>query len=62
MLSMLFQDAFDILNFSHTQRDNCYRITAVVMNFGCLKFKQRGREEQAEPDGTDVSPFVLRLL
>ncbi|XP_069988200.1 myosin heavy chain, muscle [Penaeus vannamei] len=55
-------DAFDILNFSHTQRDNCYRITAVVMNFGCLKFKQRGREEQAEPDGTDPGIIIGKLL
>lgn len=24
------------------------------MHMGCMKFKQRGREEQAEPDGTEV--------
>lgn len=31
-----------------------YKITAAVMHFGEVKFKQRGREEQAEPDGTEV--------
>lgn len=24
------------------------------MHMGCMKFKQRGREEQAEPDGTEA--------
>lgn len=24
------------------------------MHMGCMKFKQRGREEQAEADGTEV--------
>jgi len=48
------QDAFDVLNFSHEERDDCYKVTASVMHHGNMKFKQRGREEQAEPDGTEV--------
>lgn len=28
------------------------------MHMGCMKFKQRGREEQAEADGTEVIIFV----
>ncbi len=32
---------------------NCYRIISAMMHMGCMKFKQRPREEQAEPDGTD---------
>lgn len=31
------------------------------MNFGEMKFKQRGREEQAEPDGTEVGPYAVKL-
>ena len=50
-----FQTAFDTLNFSQTEKDDVYKVTAAVMHAGELKFKQRGREEQAEPDGTDVS-------
>lgn len=37
-----------------TDKENVYKLTAAVMHFGELKFKQRGREEQAEPDGTEV--------
>lgn len=40
--------AFDILGFSKEEKENVYRITAAVMHFGSLKFKQRPREEQAE--------------
>lgn len=28
------------------------------MHMGCMKFKQRGREEQAEADGTEAS-YIL---
>ena len=39
-----------------------YKITAAVMHFGGLKFKQRPREEQAEPDGTEEGERVAHLL
>merc|ERR1712142_668954 len=42
--------AFKCLMFSDEERDNIYRITAVCMHCCNLRFKQRGREEQAEPD------------
>lgn len=32
------------------------------MHFGCLKFKQRPREEQAEADGTEEGERVAHLL
>ncbi|CAL8133772.1 unnamed protein product [Orchesella dallaii] len=44
-------EAFEILNFSAEERDNIYKISASVMHMGEMKFKQKGREEQAEPDG-----------
>nr|AAA73080.1 unnamed protein product [Brugia malayi] len=49
----LTDEAFDILNFSPEEKMNCYRLVAAIMHMGCMKFKQRPREEQAEPDGTD---------
>lgn len=49
----LTDEAFDILNFSLEEKMNCYRLVAAIMHMGCMKFKQRPREEQAEPDGTD---------
>ncbi|XP_037787098.1 myosin heavy chain, muscle-like [Penaeus monodon] len=54
--------AFDILNFSKEERSDCYKVTASVMHLGNCKFKQRGREEQAEPDGTDAGNLVAKLL
>ncbi|KAA0190732.1 hypothetical protein HAZT_HAZT001467 [Hyalella azteca] len=60
---MEFTDvAFDVLGFTQTEKDDCYKVTASVMHFGEMKFKQRGREEQAEPDGTEVGDIVGKLL
>nr|XP_045582183.1 myosin heavy chain, muscle-like isoform X2 [Procambarus clarkii] len=55
-------DAFDILGFNKTEIENVYKITAAVMHMGEMKFKQRGREEQAEPDGTEVGDIVAGVL
>jgi len=54
--------AFDTLGFSQAEKDEVYKITACVMHTGEMKFKQRGREEQAEPDGTTVVKVVGELL
>ncbi|XP_049825607.1 myosin heavy chain, muscle isoform X1 [Aethina tumida] len=54
--------AFDVLGFTQEEKDNIYKITASVMHMGCMKFKQRGREEQAEPDGTEEGERVSKLL
>lgn len=32
------------------------------MHMGGMKFKQRGREEQAEPDGTEVIDDLIRFF
>lgn len=53
------QQAFDVLGFTQDEKDDIYRITASVMHMGGMKFKQRGREEQAEADGTEVSNCYL---
>merc|ERR1712142_1163562 len=42
--------AFATLLFTPEERENIYKITATTMHLANMKFKQRGREEQAEPD------------
>ncbi|XP_055644606.1 myosin heavy chain, muscle isoform X14 [Toxorhynchites rutilus septentrionalis] len=60
---MMFTDqAFDVLGFTQEEKDNIYRITAAVMHMGGMKFKQKGREEQAEADGTEEGDRVAKLL
>ncbi|XP_060521422.1 myosin heavy chain, muscle isoform X41 [Cylas formicarius] len=58
----LTDQAFDILGFTQEEKNDIYKITAAVMHMGTMKFKQRGREEQAEPDGTDEGDRVAKLL
>ncbi|CAH2255041.1 jg7220 [Pararge aegeria aegeria] len=59
---LLTDEAFDILGFTQEEKDNVYKITASVMHMGSMKFKQRGREEQAEADGTEDGNKVATLL
>uniref|UniRef100_A0A0K2TA41 Myosin heavy chain 1 [Tribolium castaneum] n=2 Tax=Lepeophtheirus salmonis TaxID=72036 RepID=A0A0K2TA41_LEPSM len=48
---MEFTDnAFDVLGFTEEEKWNCYKITAAVMSFGEVSFKQKGRDDQAECD------------
>ncbi|XP_063624530.1 myosin heavy chain, muscle isoform X34 [Cydia splendana] len=58
----LTDQAFDILGFTQEEKDNVYKITAAVMHMGGMKFKQRGREEQAEADGMEEGERVAKLL
>ncbi|KAF8362008.1 myo-1 [Pristionchus pacificus] len=57
----LTDEAFDILNFSADEKMDCYRIMAAHMHMGNMKFKQRPREEQAEPDGTDDAERACKM-
>ncbi|XP_043470836.1 myosin heavy chain, muscle isoform X32 [Leptopilina heterotoma] len=54
--------AFDVLGFTQEEKNDIYKITASVMHMGGMKFKQRGREEQAEADGTEEGDRVAKLL
>uniref|UniRef100_A0A915CQN1 Myosin-3 n=1 Tax=Ditylenchus dipsaci TaxID=166011 RepID=A0A915CQN1_9BILA len=54
----LTDEAFDVLNFSNEEKMDCYRLISGIMHMGNMKFKQRPREEQAEPDGTDEAEFA----
>ncbi|KAK0095112.1 hypothetical protein PV326_009201 [Microctonus aethiopoides] len=58
----LTDEAFNVLGFTQEEKDNIYKITAAVMHMGGMKFKQRGREEQAEADGTEEGERVAKLL
>merc|ERR1719289_95377 len=51
-------NAFDVLGFSTDEKWNCYKLTAAVMTMGEMKFKQKGREEQCEPDAMDIAEKV----
>lgn len=47
------QNAIDILGFSGEEKMSIYKMTGAVLHHGNMKFKQKQREEQAEPDGTE---------
>lgn len=49
----LFQSAFDVLSFTAEEKAGVYKLTGAIMHYGNMKFKQKQREEQAEPDGTE---------
>lgn len=47
------QTAIDILGFTAEEKMGIYKLTGAVMHHGNMKFKQKQREEQAEPDGNE---------
>ncbi|XP_018864718.1 myosin-7 [Parus major] len=56
--------AFDVLGFTPEEKNSIYKLTGAIMHFGNMKFKQKQREEQAEPDGTeeaDKSAYLMGL-
>ncbi|XP_053086627.1 myosin heavy chain, fast skeletal muscle-like [Pangasianodon hypophthalmus] len=54
--------AIDILGFSAEEKMGIYKFTGAVLHHGNMKFKQKQREEQAEPDGTEEADKVAYLL
>nr|XP_020641641.1 myosin-1B-like isoform X4 [Pogona vitticeps] len=54
--------AIDILGFSVDEKTAIYKLTGAVMHYGNMKFKQKQREEQAEPDGTEVADKAAYLM
>ncbi|XP_062409634.1 myosin heavy chain, fast skeletal muscle-like [Sardina pilchardus] len=55
-------DAIDILGFSGEEKMTIWKLTGAVLHHGNMKFKQKQREEQAEPDGTENADKVAYLL
>ncbi|XP_029066800.1 myosin-2 isoform X3 [Monodon monoceros] len=58
---MATDSAIDILGFTNDEKISIYKLTGAVMHYGNLKFKQKQREEQAEPDGTEVADKAAYL-
>nr|XP_060620527.1 myosin-1B [Anolis sagrei ordinatus] len=59
---MATDSAIDILGFSAEEKTAIYKLTGAVMHYGNMKFKQKQREEQAEPDGTEVADKAAYLM
>uniref|UniRef100_A0A8C7J0T8 Myosin-7B n=1 Tax=Oncorhynchus kisutch TaxID=8019 RepID=A0A8C7J0T8_ONCKI len=55
-------EAITILGFTNDEKLGIYKLTGAVVHHGNLKFKQKQREEQAEPDGTEVADKIAYLL
>uniref|UniRef100_A0A674PLE3 Myosin, heavy chain 6, cardiac muscle, alpha n=1 Tax=Takifugu rubripes TaxID=31033 RepID=A0A674PLE3_TAKRU len=61
---MATDSAFDVLGFTPEEKMGVYKLTGAIMHYGNMKFKQKQREEQAEPDGTeaaDKSSYLMGL-
>ncbi|XP_037663816.1 myosin-4 isoform X1 [Choloepus didactylus] len=58
---MATDSAVDILGFIADEKVAIYKLTGAVMHYGNMKFKQKQREEQAEPDGTEVADKAAYL-
>uniref|UniRef100_A0A3B4UVZ4 Myosin heavy chain, fast skeletal muscle-like n=1 Tax=Seriola dumerili TaxID=41447 RepID=A0A3B4UVZ4_SERDU len=54
--------AIDILGFSAEEKVGIYKLTGAVIHHGNMKFKQKQREEQAEPDGTEEADKIAYLM
>ncbi|KAK5856139.1 hypothetical protein PBY51_007757 [Eleginops maclovinus] len=54
--------AIDILGFTSEEKIGIYKLTGAVMHHGNMKFKQKQREEQAEPDGNEEADKIAYLL
>ncbi|XP_035254891.1 myosin-4-like [Anguilla anguilla] len=55
-------EAIDILGFTADEKVSIYKLTGAVMHHGNMKFKQKQREEQAEPDGTEEADKAAYLM
>ena len=55
-------NAFDIIGFTHDEKWNCYKLTCAVMTLGECHFKQKGRDDQAEPDEIGGYPTKMADL
>jgi len=55
-------EAFDTLGFNQDEKNGLYKGTVGIAHLGNAKWRQRGREEQAEPDGMDSVTSCANLL
>uniref|UniRef100_A0A8C9N4R3 Myosin-7B n=1 Tax=Serinus canaria TaxID=9135 RepID=A0A8C9N4R3_SERCA len=54
--------AIDTLGFSPDERTGIFKLTGAILHYGNMKFKQKPREEQAEPDGTEEADKAAYLM
>ncbi|XP_053293585.1 myosin heavy chain, fast skeletal muscle isoform X1 [Pleuronectes platessa] len=54
--------AIDILGFTAEEKLGIFKLTGAVMHHGNMKFKQKQREEQAEPDGNEEGDKIGYLM
>merc|ERR1719462_520423 len=54
--------ALDTLGFNQEQKDGLYKGTIAIAYLGNQKWKQKGREEQAEPDGQEWVEKAAKIL
>ncbi|XP_066560791.1 myosin-4-like [Amia ocellicauda] len=59
---MATDEAIDILGFTNEEKLGIYKLTGAVMHYGNMRFKQKQREEQAEPDGTEEADKAAYLM
>ncbi|XP_077325391.1 myosin-6 [Lithobates pipiens] len=59
---MATDNAFDVLGFTAEEKAGVYKLTGSIMHSGNMKFKQKQREEQAEPDGTEEADKCAYLM
>jgi len=55
-------EAFDVLGFTQPDKDGLYTATIAICFLGNAKWKQKGREEQAEPDGLEEVTKAAKLM
>nr|XP_032816926.1 myosin-4-like [Petromyzon marinus] len=59
---MATDSAIDILGFTNDEKLSIYKLTGSIMHYGNMKFKQKQREEQAEPDGVEDADKACYLM
>ncbi|XP_039937947.1 myosin-3-like [Hirundo rustica] len=53
--------AINTLGFSLDEKMGIYKLMGAILHYGNMKFKQKPREEQAEPDGTEEADKAAYL-
>uniref|UniRef100_A0A8C4YXT4 Myosin-7 n=1 Tax=Gadus morhua TaxID=8049 RepID=A0A8C4YXT4_GADMO len=59
---VMTDDAFDVLGFTQEDKNGIYKMIGAIMHYGNMRFKQKQREEQAEPDGSEDADKVAYLM
>jgi len=55
-------EALDTLGFIKEDKEGCYMATIAIAHLGNAKWRQKGRDEQAEPEGMDEVTACAKLI